>query len=147
VAGGLLVCLVATSRLPLPAHTGGDEHLAEPLPLPETTDTSGHGPLAVTVEYAIQPSRVDAFLELTSDLRRLRRRTGAVHWHLHRDVSDQSLFTELFIVGSWEEHEHQHARVEHADQQLLAQIDQLLQPGKPRIAHHATGVRPQGRRR
>jgi MFS family permease len=147
VAGGLLVCLVATSRLPLPAHTGGDEHLADPLPLPETPDTSGHGPLAVTVEYAIQPSQVDAFLALTGDLRRLRRRTGAVHWHLHRDVSDRSLFSELFIVGSWEEHEQQHARVERADQQLLAQIDQLLQPGKPRVAHHATGVRPPRRRR
>jgi MFS family permease len=142
VAGGLLVCLVATSRLPLPAHTGGDEHLADPLPLPETPDTSGHGPLAVTVEYAIQPSQVDAFLALTGDLRRLRRRTGAVHWHLHRDVEDLSLFSELFIVGSWEEHERQHDRVEHADQQLLAQIDQLLQPGKPRIAHHSIGVRP-----
>jgi MFS family permease len=142
VAGGLLVCLVATSRLPLPAHTGGDEHLADPLPLPETPDTSGHGPLAVTVEYAIQPAQVDAFLALTGDLRRLRRRTGAVHWHLHRDVSDRSLFSELFIVGSWEEHEQQHARVERADQQLLTQIDHLLQPGKPRVAHHAIGVRP-----
>jgi MFS family permease len=142
VAGGLVVCLVVTSRLPLPAHTGGDEHLADPLPLPETPDTSGHGPLAVTVEYAVQPAQVDAFLALTGDLRRLRRRTGAVHWHLHRDVSDPSLFSELFIVGNWEEHEQQHARVERADQQLLSQIDQLLQPGKPRVAYHAVGVRP-----
>jgi MFS family permease len=140
IAGGLLICLVATSRLPLPAHTG-DEHFSEPLPLPDVPDASGHGPLAVTVEYAIQPSQGDAFLALAADLRRLRRRTGAVHWHLHQDVSDPSLFTELFIVGSWEEHERQHARIEHADQQLLAKIDALLVPGHPRTARHARSVR------
>jgi MFS family permease/quinol monooxygenase YgiN len=149
VAGGLVVCLLVTSRLPLPAHTGGDDHLAEPLPLPETpdADTSGHGPLAVTVEYAIQPSQVDAFLALTDDLRRMRRRTGAVHWHLHRDIDEPNLFTEMFISTSWEEHEQQHARVERADQQLLAQIDLLLVPGRPRIAHHAVAIQPVRRRR
>lgn len=54
--------------------------------------TSNVGSWMQTV--AAQPSQVDAFLALTGQLRRMRRRTGAVHWHLHRDVDDPSRFTE-----------------------------------------------------
>ncbi len=142
VAVGTVACLLLTWPLAFPAHVDGDEHLADPLPLPEMPDASGHGPVAVTVEYVVQPSQVDAFLALAGDLRRLRRRTGAVHWHLHQDMEDPSLLTELFIVGSWDEHQQQHARVERGDQKLLAQIDVLLVPGKPRAVRHALGVHP-----
>jgi MFS family permease len=147
VAVGTVVCLLVTWPLTFPAHIGPNEHLADPLPLPQTPDASGHGPVAVTVEYAVQRSQVGAFLALAADLRRLRRRTGAVHWHLHQDLDDPSLFTELFVLGSWNEHEQQHARIERGDQQLLAQIDTLLLPGRPRTAHHALGVQLPKRRR
>jgi MFS family permease len=146
IAAGLLVGLVVTARLPLPARAAGDEHAADPLPLPDLADPSGRGPLAVTVDYAVQPSQVDAFLALTGDLQRMRRRTGAVHWHLHRDVDDPTHFSEMFIVSTWQEHERQHGRVERADQQLLAEIDTLLVPGQPRTAHHAVAIKPARRR-
>lgn len=142
VAVGTVACLLLTWPLAFPAHVDGDEHTADPLPLPEIPHASGHGPVAVTVQYAVQPSRVDAFLALAAELRRLRRRTGAVHWHLHQDVDESSLFTELFIVGSWDGHQQQHARVERGDQQLLSQIDLLLVPGRPRTVRHALGVHP-----
>jgi len=142
VAAGMLVCLLATWRLVLPANSGGDEHLSDPLPLPDIEDPNDRGPVSVTVEYELQPPKVDAFLALTGELRRMRRRTGAVHWHMHRDIDDTSHFSETFIVATWEEHEHQHARVERADQQLLSQIDALLAPGHPRVARHAVGVKP-----
>ena len=142
VAVGMVVCLLATWRLALPAHSGGDEHLSDPLPLPDISDPNDRGPVSVTVEYEVQPSRADAFLALTGELRRMRRRTGAVHWHMHRDLEDTSHFSELFIIATWEEHEQQHARVERADQQLLSQIDALLAPGRPRVARHAVDVKP-----
>jgi MFS family permease/quinol monooxygenase YgiN len=140
LAGGLVAGAALTLRLPLPARADGEEHLADPMPLPDLdSDLSGHGPLAVTVDYAVQPSYVDAFLALAENLRRMRRRTGAVHWHLHRDLDDPTHFTEMFIAPTWEEHERQHERVERADQQLLSQIEKLLV--KPRDPHHAAGVR------
>ncbi len=145
IAGGLIASLIVTFRLPLPVRADGDEHASDPLPLPDLEDPSGHGPVAVTVEYELQPSNVDAFLALTGDLRRMRRRTGAVHWHMHRDIEDPNRFSEMFIVATWEEHERQHVRVERADQQLLTQIDQMLQPGHPRTARHAVGVKPSRR--
>ena len=55
------------------------------------------------------------------------------------------MFTELFIVASWEEHEQQHARVERADEQLLSEIDALLAPGHPRVARHSGEVKPSRR--
>jgi MFS family permease len=145
IAGGLLVTMVVTWWLPLPARADGDQHLSDPLPLPDIPDPNDRGPVSVTVEYEVRPSEMDAFLALTGELRRMRRRTGAVHWHLHRDLDDTSRFTEMFIVATWEEHEHQHARVERGDQELLARIDTLLVPGHPRSARHAVGIKPSRR--
>jgi hypothetical protein len=39
----------------------------------------------VTVEHTIAPADADSFLGLAAELRRVRRRTGATLWHLHRD--------------------------------------------------------------
>jgi hypothetical protein len=76
----------------------------------------------------------------------VRRRTGAQRWHLHRDVEDAEAVTETFLVGSWEEHERQHARLARGDQELFDRIDTLLAPGRRRSAHHAFGMQPPGRR-
>jgi MFS family permease len=146
VAGGLLASLLSTWLLPMPAAGGsGLEHAADPLPLPsELTEqfaaTAGHGPVTVTVSYPLAEGNTDKFLASAKQLRRMRRRTGAIHWHLHQDIDEPLLFTEMFVVASWEEHQHQHARTEHVDQQLLAEIDALLRPGAERVARHAVSV-------
>ena len=140
IAVGLIVVLAATWALPLPAHVGGDAHDADPLPLAEEPGEVSSGVVTVNVEYAVRPEAAQTFLAVAPDLRRLRKRTGAVHWHLHRDVEDAALFTEMFVTGSWEEHGRQHQRVEHADQEFLAKIDALLREGHPRIARHEFGV-------
>ena len=96
--------------------------------------------MLITVEYRVAAGHTEDFLALAGELRRLRRRTGALRWHLHRDVEDRDLFIETFLVGSWEQHELQHARLQRPDAQVLAQIDSLLEPGHPRRPHHALGV-------
>ena len=125
VAAGLAAALLLTWLLPLPAGNTAIEHAADPLPLPEELteafgEIAGRGPVAVTVSYPLAPDSNDAFLAHAKALRRMRRRTGAIHWHLHQDIDDQLLYTEMFVTASWDEHQHQHARTEHADQQLLA---------------------------
>jgi MFS family permease len=143
VAGGLLVCLAVTARLPLPGRLDPEALSSEPLPLPADQELPvQQGPVSVTVEYVLAPGMEAGFLAHVAELRRLRRRTGAIHWHLHRDLDDPNIFTEQFIVGSWEEHERQHARIQHVDQELLAAIDAELAPGHPRVARHAIGVAP-----
>jgi MFS family permease len=149
VAAGLAASLVLTWLLPMPegAAAAALAHAADPLPLPEELTeefgvTGRRGPVTVTVAYALADGNADTFLEQAKRLRRMRRRTGAIHWHLHQDIDDPLLFTEMFVVASWEEHQHQHARTEHVDQQLLAAIDSLLRPGAERAAHHAVSVKP-----
>jgi MFS family permease len=142
IGAGLLVGGLLTWRLPLPGSAAPDTgELAEPMPLPAARHVSDDAPAIVNVEYALLPGSAARFVAMTRDLRRLRRRTGAVHWHLSRGIEDPGLFTESFVVGSWDEHERQHERVQAADLALLADIDTLLRPGHPRQATHWLGVR------
>ena len=142
VAGGLLVGSVATWMLPL--ATGGD-HVgltADPLPLPQMPQNPEQGPVTVVVDYSLAPGKSEAFLALADELWRMRRRGGAVSWHLNHDIDDPDLFKEEFIVGSWEQHELQHAHIVHRERELLDSIDALLRDGQPRAAQHLIGVRP-----
>jgi MFS family permease len=141
VAVGLGLSAVLTWRLALPSATPADGVLSEPLPLPEVSLPVKDGPVLVTVEYALAPGNADAFLALAPELRRMRRRTGAIHWHLHRDLQDTDLFVETFVAGSWAEHERQHAHLEPAGRAVLDKIDAMLRSGRPRTARHALGVR------
>jgi predicted MFS family arabinose efflux permease len=141
VGGGLAVSALVTWPLALPASAAAEDLMAEPLPLPEVDHVIEDGPVLVTVDYALAPGNVDAFLDVARELRRVRRRTGAIRWHLHRDLEDTDLLTEAFLVGSWQEHERQHARLERRDRDVLEQIDALLRAGRPRRAHHGLGIR------
>jgi predicted MFS family arabinose efflux permease len=141
VGGGLAVSALATWRLPLPSPGSAGTLDAEPLPMPSVQHAVAQGPVVVTVEYGLAAGTVETFLGTTGDLRRMRRRTGATHWHLARDIEDPDQFTETFLVGSWEEHERQHERIQLSDRELLERINTLLRPDSARVAHHALGIR------
>ncbi|MDO9353425.1 MAG: MFS transporter [Solirubrobacteraceae bacterium] len=141
IGGALAIAAVVTWRLPLP--TGDHAAMpAEPLPLPDIDTDPREGPVVVTVRYRLAAGNADAFLAETRALRRSRRRTGASSWRLTRSAEEPELFTEEFVVGSWEEHERQHARLEATDAALLGRLDALLAPGEVRTARHAFGVQP-----
>jgi quinol monooxygenase YgiN len=141
IAIALVVVVPVTWRLAFPPALGGGPLTEAPLALPEVT-TVQEGPVAITVSYRLAPGQADAFLALAAELRRTRRRTGADRWHLHRDLEDTDRFEEVFIVGSWEEHERQHARLQGPDREVLDAIDALLAPGERRTARHALAIRP-----
>lgn len=148
VAGGLVVFAIVTWPLSLPAGPDPGMTVSEPLPLPSVGVDVAHGPVLITVDYALAPGRAEAFIAAAYQLRRMRRRTGASSWHLHRHIELPDVFTETFLVGSWEEHELQHARTQRDDIALLEEIDKLLAPGQQRTVEHALGVvvRHNGRR-
>jgi Transmembrane secretion effector len=129
----------------LPLDRTDNSMSEQPIPLEEPKLTIERGPVVVSVDYHLARGNEAAFLDAAIDLRRVRRRTGAQHWHLHRDVADPCYFEESFVVGSWEEHEQQHARLTGPDLAAVERIDALLEPGHPRQAHHALSVRPHRR--
>jgi hypothetical protein len=65
-----------------------------------------------------------------------------MEWRLFVDQAKPGRYLETFLVGSWEEHERQHARVTQHDRQLLEEIDRLLVPGTHREGHHYLSTPP-----
>jgi len=59
------------------------------------------GPVQVMVEYLIDPSRMDAFVEVMQESRRVRLRAGAVSWALLRDSANPGRVVEQWVEESW----------------------------------------------
>lgn len=77
------------------------------------------GPVLVSHEYIIDPQNTRAFLEAVHELRRVRRRAGAMSWAVYEDIERPGLFIETFLMGSWIEHLRQQER--HTMNDLLLQ--------------------------
>ena len=76
------------------------------------------GPVLVTVEYHVDPSRVSEFIKAMRHYGRIRRRDGASRWGICRDLEAADRYIETFVVSSWSEHVRQHDRVTRADGQI-----------------------------
>jgi quinol monooxygenase YgiN len=73
------------------------------------------GRILVTIDFQIDPSRADAFVELMQESRRSRLRQGVISWELLRDVSDPGHYIEQFTDTSWTEHLRRFDRVTEGD--------------------------------
>ncbi|MGH8018225.1 MAG: MFS transporter [Opitutaceae bacterium] len=59
------------------------------------------GPIVVTVEYIIREENVVEFLSAMAERRRIRRRDGALHWRLLRDLADPRIWIERYETPTW----------------------------------------------
>src|SRR6516225_9217278 len=62
------------------------------------------GPVSITAEYNIDPTRRDEFIELMRDARLIILRNGAHRWHLYEDLSHPNRFRMEVVVPSWKQH-------------------------------------------
>jgi MFS family permease len=136
LAVGLVVFGAATAGLPLPRPGEIDVTPAEAMPPLEAEPPGALGPVLVTVAYDVAPASEAAFLSQSKPLRNFRRRTGGFEWRLYRDDAVPGRYLETYLVGSWEEHERQHARATQHDATLMQSLDSSLVPGTQRVAHH-----------
>jgi MFS family permease len=98
------------------------------------------GPVLVTIEYRIDPSRAREFTQLMNRLGRARRRSGATRWGVFRDVADPRRYLEAFIVGSWVEHLRQHEHVSVAEKELQERVHSFhVGEGPPLVSHLVSG--------
>lgn len=135
LAAGLVVGGAATARLRLPRPGEIDVTPAEMMPLSAAPEGAS-GPVLVIVSYDVVPGSQQAFLARAEQLRHFRQRTGGIEWRLFLDDTVPGRYLETYLVGSWEEHERQHARMTQHDAALLEQLDRLLVTGTHRTAHH-----------
>ena len=137
-AGLILLGLLVTRRYPLrmgnEAEVTPSAHWGE-LPVAHEPDAL-EGPVAVQIVYQVANEYRDAFCRDIHDLGRTRRRDGASHWLLYRDLSHPDHFSERFIVASWGEYLRQRGRSTLADRDQENDLRRFLQPGtSPAISH------------
>lgn len=136
-AACLVLATLAASRLRI-----GDARLDLmpsahwPQPVVAIAAGTDRGPVLVTVEYRIDDGDRDAFDECMRLLGRSRRRDGALQWGVMEDAAEPGLFLEYFLLASWHEHLHQHARVTGEERALQDRLRRLHRgDSAPRVRH------------
>ena len=81
------------------------------------------------------PADTAEFLAAMRELRRTRRRDGAMQWSVYQDLSDPERHVESFLVTSWAEHERQHERAVRSDRAPIERILALQRGESPRVTH------------
>jgi MFS family permease len=115
-------------------------HLVAPA-VHESIDAPAHdsGPVLITVEYRIAAENAALFEAAVRELRRVRRRGGALSWGIYQDVAVPGRYLETFVVESWLEHLRQHDRFTENDKLLTQRVhDFHLGRNAPAISHLIT---------
>ena len=76
------------------------------------------GPVMVTIEYQVDPARVNDFMEVMFETRRDRLRKGALSWGLFHDISEPTRYLEYYLDESWADHLRRFERFTAADAEL-----------------------------
>lgn len=77
--------------------------------------TPRSGPIVINIEYIIREEDTAEFLDVMLERRRIRRRDGARHWSLARDLEDPTLWYETYRTATWIEYIRHNHRMTHAD--------------------------------
>jgi hypothetical protein len=92
------------------------------------------GPVVVTIEYRIDESNVGRFLAAMRERGRIRRRDGARHWTLLRDLADATLWIERYHVATWLDYLRHNQRRTQADADNTELIRNLhMGPDAPHV--------------
>jgi MFS family permease len=120
---GLIIGLAVSLRYRL--IDGDDLRLAPaawPEPIVIIEPTPEQGPVLVQIDYRIDMEKAPAFRLAMRDMRRVRRRDGAIRWGLFHDPAESGRFIESFLVESWGEHLRQHSRATESDRAIEARV-------------------------
>lgn len=137
-AGFAVLGMVATRRLPISGHEDEDLSPSGSLPEPEPVSpvAGDRGPVMITVEYQIDPTRARDFARVMREMRRIRLRNGAISWGLFTDTARLGRYLEYFIELSWLEHIRHHHRVTVAERKILDQAEAFHEgDGPPTVRH------------
>lgn len=135
---GIIAAIGLTWKFKLGLHEVLDftPSSAWPAPLLAETPEPDSGPVMVTIEYRVEPTKRTEFIAAMQAVREMRRRNGAYFWELFHDSADPAHFVECFMDESWVEHLRQHERVSIADRQIQQNAKQFLRPGEATTSKH-----------
>lgn len=98
------------------------------------------GPVLIQLAYRIDPENRVEFLRSIHALEPGRRRNGAIGWRVFRDLSEEGLFIERFIIASWAEYVRLRARLTAADRSLQDRVERLQRADVPVRISRLIGV-------
>lgn len=154
VAEALLICIAVhgigvvvglVRRMPDLAETNLDPLQRWTVPDVAVPIQPRSGPVVIKIEYTIRPSDVPEFLAIMAERRRVRRRDGARHWTLLRDLGDPSIWIERYHTPTWLEYIRHNQRITFADAKIgerLRELNQTAEPKVQRMIERQTGSLP-----
>jgi len=105
------------------------------------------GPVLIQIEYRIAPDQRDAFLRAIRSVGPVRRRNGAVSWRVFRDLAEEGMYVERYILDSWAEYVRLRSRMTVADRQIQQAVARLQRADVPiRVSRFLGVTLPEGRR-
>lgn len=132
-AVALLVLLVVGRRMTV--AIGNESDVTPGARLPELVIAvepgPQDGPVLIQIRYQVDAPDRAAFLRAIHAVEPVRRRNGAVSWRVFRDLAEDGVYVERFVIESWAEFVRVRARATVADRVLLQQAEQLQRPGVP----------------
>ncbi len=129
----VLGLLAPLFRVPLLSEIDTPEY-AEDRPASPHVDTAG-GPVMIVNTWRIDRDDLEQFVDLMSEIRKVRLVTGAYRWRLYRDSEDPHRISEVFVCVSWAEHLAQHRRIDDASAALIREARAFDREGGPRSRH------------
>jgi MFS family permease len=135
---GMLVAIGLTWRFKLGQHEVLDftPTLDWAAPVVAEIPEPDSGPVMVTIEYRVQPTKRAEFVAAMQAVREMRRRNGAYFWELFHDSADPARYIECFMDESWLEHLRQHERASVADAAIRQRAKQFMVEGESTKSQH-----------
>jgi MFS family permease len=135
VASAILLLLLHVGSRRLRVEMGSEADVTPSLHLPDLTmavePLPDDGPVLIQVEYRIDPENRDTFLRAIHAVEPIRRRNGAAHWRVYRDLGEDSLFVERYVIASWSEYVRLRTRMTISDRTLVDRVAELQQKDVP----------------
>jgi MFS family permease len=129
------IAFVLFAKLPVStADLSPWNHWRMPVVVKEVGADLHHGPVLVTIEYAVNREHEAEFVEAIHQYARIRRRDGAYRWGIFRDSGVANRYLETFLVTSWAEHLRQHERHSQSDHELEQRLHSYV-VGDPKVRH------------
>ncbi|HEX4884159.1 MAG TPA: MFS transporter [Casimicrobiaceae bacterium] len=108
---------------------GSESEVTPGAPLPDLglpmVPRPDDGPVLIQQEYRIAPEQHEAFMRAIHAVEPARRRNGASDWRVFRDLSDENMFVERYIIESWAEYVRLRNRQTVADRELHERVTKL----------------------
>jgi MFS family permease len=147
LSGGMMLLLYLLNRH-VQVRMGSEADVTPGAKLPTLTLASepepDDGPVLIQIEYRIEPDNRAEFLRIIQKVGPIRRRNGATSWRVFRNLEEENVFVERYVLESWAEYVRQRSRMTVADRAVTEAVELHQKSGVPLRISRLIGVDPRG---